>query len=108
MKFVGLFALCFSSVPILLMVAWIYEVHRLDIDCSGILVMGRTQTSAAVLHSIFREKTSRASDDIDTKKRILQRRYWALVIGCPRRSKGLVTASLGKVVVDNGKSDRIA
>ncbi|XP_061354496.1 RNA pseudouridine synthase 4, mitochondrial [Gastrolobium bilobum] len=82
-------------------------VHRLDRDCSGILVMGRTQTSAAVLHSIFREKTSRASDDIDTEKRILQRRYWALVIGCPRRSKGLVTASLGKVVVDNGKSDRI-
>ncbi|QCD91929.1 ribosomal large subunit pseudouridine synthase C [Vigna unguiculata] len=82
-------------------------VHRLDRDCSGILVMGRTQTSTTVLHSIFREKTSRALDNIGEEKRILQRRYWALVLGCPRRSKGLVTASLGKVVVDNGKSDRI-
>ncbi|TKY71262.1 RNA pseudouridine synthase 4 [Spatholobus suberectus] len=84
-------------------------VHRLDRDCSGILVMGRTQTSTTVLHSIFREKTSRALDDvtIDKEKRILQRRYWALVLGCPRRPKGLVMASLGKVVVDNGRSDRI-
>ncbi|XP_057754051.1 RNA pseudouridine synthase 4, mitochondrial isoform X1 [Arachis stenosperma] len=82
-------------------------VHRLDRDCSGILVMGRTQTSATILHSIFREKTSTASDDIDAENRILQRRYIALVIGCPRRPRGLITASLGKVVVDNGKSDRI-
>ncbi|XP_054776828.1 RNA pseudouridine synthase 4, mitochondrial [Prosopis cineraria] len=82
-------------------------VHRLDRDCTGILVMGRTHTSAIVLHSIFREKTFRASDDIGKKKRILQRRYLALVIGCPRRPRGLVSASLGKVVVDNGKSDRI-
>ncbi|XP_072089914.1 RNA pseudouridine synthase 4, mitochondrial isoform X2 [Arachis hypogaea] len=82
-------------------------VHRLDRDCSGILVMGRTQISATILHSIFREKTSTASDDIDAENRILQRRYIALVIGCPRRPRGLITASLGKVVVDNGKSDRI-
>ncbi|KAJ7967523.1 RNA pseudouridine synthase 4 mitochondrial [Quillaja saponaria] len=85
-------------------------VHRLDKDSSGILVLGRTQISATILHSIFREKTSRASDDmsnINKKKRILQRRYWALVIGCPRRPKGLITAALGKVVLDNGKSDRI-
>ncbi|KAK4258803.1 hypothetical protein QN277_005211 [Acacia crassicarpa] len=82
-------------------------VHRLDKDCTGILVMGRTQTSATVLHSIFREKTFKASDDVGKKKRILQRRYLALVIGCPRRPMGLVSASLGKVVVDNGKSDRI-
>ncbi|XP_029130867.1 RNA pseudouridine synthase 4, mitochondrial isoform X2 [Cajanus cajan] len=82
-------------------------VHRLDRDCSGILVMGRTQASATLLHSIFREKTSRALNDIGKEKRILQRKYWALVLGCPRRPKGLVTASLGKVVVDNGRSDRI-
>ncbi|XP_027361518.1 RNA pseudouridine synthase 4, mitochondrial [Abrus precatorius] len=82
-------------------------VHRLDRDCSGILVMGRTQPSATLLHSIFREKTFRASEDIGKEKRILQRRYWALVLGCPRRPSGVVTASLGKVVVDNGGSDRI-
>ncbi|KAM1650576.1 hypothetical protein ACFXTH_003136 [Malus domestica] len=83
-------------------------VHRLDRDSSGLLVMGRTQTIAAVLHSIFREKTVGASNDVtDDAKRILQRRYWALVIGSPRQRKGLISAPLVKVVVDNGKSERI-
>ncbi|KAA8545818.1 hypothetical protein F0562_020731 [Nyssa sinensis] len=83
-------------------------VHRLDRDSSGILVMGRTQLSATVLHSIFREKTFGASNkDLDNEKRILQRRYWALVIGSPRRPEGLISVPLRKVVLDNGKSERI-
>ncbi|KAF9621948.1 hypothetical protein IFM89_029168 [Coptis chinensis] len=83
-------------------------VHRLDRDSSGILVLGRTQTSAAILHSVFREKTFGASvDDSDNTKRILQRSYWALVMGSPRRSSGLISAPLGKVVLDNGKAERI-
>eukprot|EP00257_Ricinus_communis_P004928 XP_002518674.2 RNA pseudouridine synthase 4, mitochondrial [Ricinus communis] len=83
-------------------------VHRLDRDSSGILVMGRTQTSTMVLHSVFREKTFAASNhDIGERRRILQRKYWALVIGSPRRQKGIISAPLGKVVVDDGKSDRI-
>ncbi|KAH1120351.1 hypothetical protein J1N35_003511 [Gossypium stocksii] len=83
-------------------------VHRLDQDCSGILVMGRTQMSAAILHSIFREETLGASKhDSDNEKRVLQKRYWALVIGSPRRPKGTISAPLRKVVVDDGKSDRI-
>ncbi|XP_039001855.1 RNA pseudouridine synthase 4, mitochondrial [Hibiscus syriacus] len=83
-------------------------VHRLDRDCSGILVMGRTQTSAAILHSIFREESLGASKhDFDDEKRVLQKRYWALVIGSPRRPKGTISAPLRKVVVDDGKSDRI-
>ncbi|KAL8540398.1 hypothetical protein ACS0TY_001852 [Phlomoides rotata] len=82
-------------------------VHRLDRDCSGILVMGRTQLSTSVLHSIFREKTLGASNDVLGCKRILQKRYWALVIGSPRRRQGSITVPLVKVVVDNGKSDRI-
>ncbi|GMJ05588.1 hypothetical protein like AT3G19440 [Hibiscus trionum] len=83
-------------------------VHRLDRDCSGILVMGRTQTSAAILHSIFREESLGASKhDFDNEKRVLRKRYWALVIGSPRRPKGTISAPLQKVVVDDGKSDRI-
>ncbi|XP_058080541.1 RNA pseudouridine synthase 4, mitochondrial [Magnolia sinica] len=83
-------------------------VHRLDRDSSGILVMGRTQTSATVLHSIFREKTSGASfHAVGNAERILERKYWALVIGTPRRAKGLISAPLAKVVMDNGKSERI-
>ncbi|KAL0690677.1 hypothetical protein Bca4012_090356 [Brassica carinata] len=34
---------------------------RLERDCSGLLGLGRTQTAATLLHSIFREKTSGAS-----------------------------------------------
>ncbi|KAL3538839.1 hypothetical protein ACH5RR_002205 [Cinchona calisaya] len=83
-------------------------VHRLDRDCSGVLVMGRTQLSATVLHSIFREKTFEASEyDCDSKRRIIQKTYWALVIGSPRCSKGIISKPLGKLVMDNGKSDRI-
>ncbi|RZC66947.1 hypothetical protein C5167_010635 [Papaver somniferum] len=83
-------------------------VHRLDRDSSGVLVLGRTQTSATILHSIFREKTFEASADAtDNNKRILQRKYWALVIGTPRRASGLISAPLGKVIMDNGKSERI-
>ncbi|CAH8346775.1 unnamed protein product [Eruca vesicaria subsp. sativa] len=83
-------------------------VHRLDRDCSGLLVLGRTQTAATLLHSIFREKTSGASA-YGVKKNIksLKRKYLALVIGCPRRQRGQISAPLRKVVVDDGKSDRI-
>ncbi|KAK7406104.1 hypothetical protein VNO78_07721 [Psophocarpus tetragonolobus] len=37
-------------------------VHRLNRDCSCIQVMGMTQTSSGLLHSIFWEKTSFAVD----------------------------------------------
>ncbi|KAL1544303.1 RNA pseudouridine synthase 4, mitochondrial-like [Salvia divinorum] len=82
-------------------------VHRLDRDSSGILVMGRTQLSTTVLHSVFREKTIGASNNVLGSKRILHKRYWALVIGSPRRRQGSVSVPLIKVVVDNGKSERI-
>ncbi|XP_060168164.1 RNA pseudouridine synthase 4, mitochondrial isoform X1 [Lycium barbarum] len=83
-------------------------VHRLDRDSSGLLMMGRTQLSASALHSIFREKTfDTQNEDLESKKRILQKKYWALVIGCPRRSGGIISAPLGKLVLDNGKSERI-
>ncbi|KAH6811820.1 Pseudouridine synthase family protein [Perilla frutescens var. frutescens] len=82
-------------------------VHRLDRDSSGILVMGRTQLSTTVLHSIFREKTVGASNDVLSSKKALQKRYWALVIGSPRRRRGLISVPLIKLVIDNGKSERI-
>lgn len=82
-------------------------VHRLDRDSSGILVMGRTQLSTTILHSIFREKTSGASNNVHDSKRILLKSYWALVVGSPRRQEGIISVPLVKVVVDNGKSERI-
>ncbi|XP_052193698.1 RNA pseudouridine synthase 4, mitochondrial isoform X3 [Diospyros lotus] len=79
-------------------------VHRLDRDSSGILVMGRTKTSTTVLHSIFRERTHGASNDNgNNRKRILQRRYWALVIGSPRHPEGLISVPLKKEHFTNWK-----
>ncbi|XP_065003326.1 RNA pseudouridine synthase 4, mitochondrial-like isoform X2 [Musa acuminata AAA Group] len=84
------------------------RVHRLDRDSSGVLVLGRTQTSTTILHSLFREKTSGAlADDINVTQRPLQRKYLALVIGTPRHSKGLISAPLAKIVLEDGKSERI-
>ncbi|XVF01332.1 hypothetical protein REPUB_Repub04eG0078600 [Reevesia pubescens] len=40
------------------------RVYRLDRDSSGVLVMGRTQTSAAILHSMFCEETIGASKHV--------------------------------------------
>ncbi|KAL4181248.1 hypothetical protein AMTRI_Chr12g236260 [Amborella trichopoda] len=76
-------------------------VHRLDQDSSGILVMGRTQESTTLLHSIFRDKTCGASFNVDIKnsKIILKRKYWALVIGNPQPSEGLISAPLSKLRV---------
>ncbi|KQJ86877.1 hypothetical protein BRADI_4g08187v3 [Brachypodium distachyon] len=97
-------------------------VHRLDRDCSGVLVLGRTQLSASILHAIFREKTADALADLhgysctylDTEifhvkgtQQVLQRKYVALVIGTPRHSKGLLSAPLAKVLLQDGKSERL-
>ncbi|XP_057516744.1 RNA pseudouridine synthase 4, mitochondrial-like [Amaranthus tricolor] len=84
-------------------------VHRLDRDSSGILVMGRTQTSTTILHSIFREKTVGISEDRETDlgKRNLQKRYLALVFGVPNQRKGMISVPLTKVLLDDGRSERI-
>lgn len=59
-----------------------------------------------VLHTLFREKTAIATeteDDNITIKRV----YWALVIGMPRKPQGRISAPLIKVVLDEGKVDKI-
>lgn len=80
-------------------------VHRLDRDCSGVLVLGRTQLSASILHAIFREKTADAL--ADGTQQVLQRKYVALVMGTPRHPKGLLSAPLAKVLLQDGKSERL-
>ncbi|CAD6219960.1 unnamed protein product [Miscanthus lutarioriparius] len=80
-------------------------VHRLDRDCSGVLVLGRTQLSTSIMHAIFREKTADALGD--GTQQVLQRKYVALVIGRPRHPKGLLSAPLAKVVLQDGRSERL-
>uniref|UniRef100_J3LQB7 Pseudouridine synthase RsuA/RluA-like domain-containing protein n=1 Tax=Oryza brachyantha TaxID=4533 RepID=J3LQB7_ORYBR len=80
-------------------------VHRLDRDCSGVLVLGRNQRSTTMLHATFREKTADAL--ADGTQHVLQRKYLALVIGTPRHPKGLLSAPLAKVLLQDGKSERL-
>ncbi|TVU10714.1 hypothetical protein EJB05_44259 [Eragrostis curvula] len=80
-------------------------VHRLDRDCSGVLVLGRTQLSTSIMHAIFREKTADALSD--GTQQVLQRKYVALVLGIPRHPKGLLSAPLAKLVLQDGKSERL-
>ncbi|PKA54095.1 RNA pseudouridine synthase 4, mitochondrial [Apostasia shenzhenica] len=83
-------------------------VHRLDRDSSGLLILGRTQVSSSILHSVFREKTCGALKMcVKNAPRILQRKYWALVIGSPKQSSGLISAPVGKVILEDGRSERI-
>jgi len=77
----------------------------LDRDCSGVLVLGRTQLSASIMHAIFREKTADAL--ANGTQQVLQRKYVALVMGRPRHPKGLLSAPLAKVVLQDGKSERL-
>uniref|UniRef100_A0A0D9XBF7 Pseudouridine synthase RsuA/RluA-like domain-containing protein n=1 Tax=Leersia perrieri TaxID=77586 RepID=A0A0D9XBF7_9ORYZ len=80
-------------------------VHRLDRDCSGVLVLSRNQLSTSMLHAIFREKTADAL--ADGTQQVLQRKYVALVIGTPTHPKGLLSAPLAKILLQDGKSERL-
>ncbi|KAI5084279.1 hypothetical protein GOP47_0000448 [Adiantum capillus-veneris] len=86
-------------------------VHRLDKDTSGIMVIGRTQESTALLHDMFRVKTASAtsSDHKHSEDGIrgIKRKYFALVIGTPNKRKGRIVAPLRKIVLDSGTSEAI-
>ncbi|HEX9807394.1 MAG TPA: RluA family pseudouridine synthase [Alteraurantiacibacter sp.] len=58
-------------------------VHRLDKDTSGILLVARTPGSAAFFSKRFSGRSARKV-------------YWALVVGLPEKSEGLIDAPLAK------------
>lgn len=58
-------------------------VHRLDKDTSGVLVLARTAKSAARLTAAFRGRE-------------LRKLYWALVVGVPTESRGVIEQALAK------------
>ena len=68
-------------------------VHRLDKDTSGVLVLARTRTAAAVLTRAFREKTTRKI-------------YWATVLGLPKLPQGRIDLPLAKLPVYAGERVR--
>ncbi|KAK6263875.1 hypothetical protein SCA6_019309 [Theobroma cacao] len=84
-------------------------VHRLDRESSGLLLMGRTKESVAHLHWLFNDlNTVKSSckawnDACDVK----YQRFWALVIGTPKEKEGLICAPLSKILLDDGKTERV-
>ncbi|MEL7542860.1 MAG: RluA family pseudouridine synthase, partial [Pseudomonadota bacterium] len=58
-------------------------VHRLDRDTSGVLLLARSRKVAAVLSKSLQQREA-------------EKLYWALVIGTPRPSDGIIDAALVK------------
>ena len=58
-------------------------VHRLDKDTSGVLLIARTPGSAASFSKRFASRSARKV-------------YWALVVGKPQLSEGVIDAALAK------------
>ncbi len=70
-------------------------VHRLDKDTSGVLLLARTRASAAILSKTL-------------QKREAEKLYWALVIGTPRPSDGIIDAPLVKKGMDGREKVHVA
>ncbi|XP_038712859.1 RNA pseudouridine synthase 3, mitochondrial isoform X2 [Tripterygium wilfordii] len=84
-------------------------VHRLDRESSGLLLMGRTKESVAHLQWLFSDlKNVKSSCKAwnDACEATYQR-YWALVIGSPKEKEGIIRAPLSKVLLDDGKTERV-
>ena len=61
-------------------------VHRLDKDTSGVLLLGRSPNAAAALANSFKTKET-------------DKRYWALVIGCPKQREGRIILKMSKAPI---------
>ncbi|MDC3169594.1 RluA family pseudouridine synthase [Paracoccaceae bacterium] len=59
-------------------------IHRLDKDTSGVLLLARNVKSANIFTSLFKEK-------------LIEKVYWALVGGVPKKEEGIVESYIGKV-----------
>ncbi|KAF1895791.1 hypothetical protein Lal_00037907 [Lupinus albus] len=98
------------SAKVVLIVTRLHEhVHRLDRESSGILLLGRTKDSVSHLQWLFSsinnaKSSSKAWNDACEAT---YQRYWALVIGTPKEKEGIIHAPLSKVLLDDGKTERV-
>ncbi|KMS99293.1 hypothetical protein BVRB_2g046220 [Beta vulgaris subsp. vulgaris] len=71
--------------------------------------MGRTKESASYLQHLFINinvaKTSCLAWNDSCEATFT--RYWALVVGSPREKEGVICAPLTKVLLDDGKTERV-
>ncbi|XP_052170694.1 RNA pseudouridine synthase 3, mitochondrial isoform X2 [Diospyros lotus] len=84
-------------------------VHRLDREGSGVLLMGRTKESISYLHWLFShvKSTKSSSKAWNDACEATYQKYWALVIGSPKENEGFICAPLSKVLLDDGKTERV-
>lgn len=84
-------------------------VHRLDRESSGLLLMGRTKDSVAYLQWLFGGvNVAKTSCKVwNDACEATYHKYWALVIGSPREKEGLICAPLSKVLLNDGKTERV-
>ncbi|KAK9097712.1 hypothetical protein Syun_024757 [Stephania yunnanensis] len=84
-------------------------VHRLDRESSGIHLMGRSKESIAQLLWLFSDtrKAKTSSKTWDDACAATTQKYWALVIGSPKEKEGVIRAPLSKVLLNDGKTERI-
>jgi len=61
----------------------VFTVHRLDMDTSGLMVFARTKIAQRALSMAF-------------EKRVVQKRYEALISGAPEADHGTVDAAIAK------------
>ena len=59
-------------------------IHRLDKDTSGVLLLARNAKAANMFTSLFRQN-------------LIEKVYWALVEGVPRKEEGIVESYIGKL-----------
>ncbi len=59
-------------------------VHRLDKDTSGIMAVARNQKSFLALKTLF-------------QTRAIEKRYWAIVCGAPKRKSGVIDFPIGRL-----------
>jgi 23S rRNA pseudouridine955/2504/2580 synthase len=69
-------------------------VHRLDRDTSGVLMLARSRSSAALIGKMF-------------KKRDTSKLYWALVMGTPRPPEGQIELALAKTKGRSGEKMQV-
>ncbi|KAI9074540.1 hypothetical protein K1719_043484 [Acacia pycnantha] len=84
-------------------------VHRLDRETSGIHLLGRTKGSIEHLQWLF-SNINQAKSSFKAWNDACEatyQRYWALVIGTPKEREGLICAPLSKVLLDDGKTERV-
>ncbi|TKY57942.1 RNA pseudouridine synthase 3 [Spatholobus suberectus] len=84
-------------------------VHRLDRESSGILLLGRTKDSVSHLQWLFSNINNAKSSckAWNDACEVTYQRYWALVIGTPKEKEGIIHAPLSKVLLNDGKTERV-